>query len=99
MFTPHSSDFPDEQVLQISLCDGPSAVFGMRGKLLSIRWLIAQRLQELMIPCCCHSDGSLTVQVNNVLEAILIRSILMQFLASRQELVDWLERCSDADNS
>ncbi|QOV22341.1 Asr1405/Asl0597 family protein [Anabaenopsis elenkinii] len=83
MLTPHSSDFPNHQVLQIPL---------------SVRWPILLRLQELMIPCCCHSDGSVEVQVNNLLEAILIRSILMQFLASRYELVDWLERCWDTDN-
>ncbi|WP_341531155.1 Asr1405/Asl0597 family protein [Nostoc sp. UHCC 0302] len=77
MLPPCSSDAFD-QVLQIPLCD---------------RWRIYYRLQELMIPCSCPPDGSLRVQVNNLLEAILIRSILMQFLASRHELVDWLERC------
>lgn len=78
MLPPNSSDFLSEQVLQIPLCD---------------RWCICQRLQELMIPCCCHPDGSLRVKVNNLLEALLIRSTVMQCLASRHELVDWLERC------
>ncbi|BAT52791.1 hypothetical protein NOS3756_17320 [Nostoc sp. NIES-3756] len=66
------------QVLQIPLCD---------------RWQIYHRLQELMIPCSCHADGSLRVQVNSWLTAILVRSTVMQFLGSRQELIDWLERC------
>lgn len=66
------------QVLQIPLCD---------------RWQIYHRLQELMIPCSCHADGSLRVQVNNWLTAILVRSTVMQFLGSRHELIDWLERC------
>jgi hypothetical protein len=83
MLLPHSSDPLGEQILQIPLCD---------------RWRICQRLQELKIPCCCHNDGSLRVQVNSFIEAILIRSILMQFLASRQELIDWLERCWNTQN-
>ncbi|CEJ46096.1 Asr1405/Asl0597 family protein [Umezakia ovalisporum] len=84
MLKPHSSDPLGDQVLQIPLCD---------------RWGICQRLQELMIPCCCHSDGSLRVQVNNLLEAILVRSTVIQFLASRHELVEWLERCWNSHNS
>jgi hypothetical protein len=67
-----------DQVLQIPLSD---------------RWRIYHRLQELKIKSCCPPDGSLRVQVNNLLEAILVRSTVMQFLASRQELLEWLERC------
>ncbi|QLE54498.1 Asr1405/Asl0597 family protein [Nostoc sp. TCL26-01] len=66
------------QVLQIPLCD---------------RWQIYHRLQELTIPCSCTTDGSLRVEVNSCVAAILVRSTVMQFLASRQELIDWLERC------
>ncbi|MDF5720058.1 MAG: hypothetical protein PUP91_06130 [Rhizonema sp. PD37] len=60
---------------------------------LSDRWRIYHRLQELMIPCWCLADGSLRVRVNNCLTAILVRSTLLQFMANRHELVDWLERC------
>lgn len=67
-----------DQVLQIPLSD---------------RWRIYHRLQELKINSSCPPDGSLRVQVNNLLEGILIRSTVMQFLASRQELLEWLERC------
>ncbi|MEH1937748.1 MAG: Asr1405/Asl0597 family protein [Nostoc sp.] len=67
-----------DQVLQIPLSD---------------RWRIYHRLQELKIKSYCPPDGSLRVQVNNLLEVILIRSIVMQFLASRHELLEWLERC------
>lgn len=67
-----------EQVLQIPLSD---------------RWRICHRLHELMIPCACPPDGSLRVQVNSLLAAILVRSTVMQCLAPRQELVDWLEHC------
>ena len=68
----------EEQVIQLPLCD---------------RWLIYRRLEELMISCCCHSDGTLRVRVNNSLELILVRSTIMQFIASRSELIQWLERC------
>jgi len=69
---------PDEQILHIPLSD---------------RWQIYHRLQELMISCSCASDGSLRVQVNSVQEAILVRSTVIQFLASRDELIQWLECC------
>lgn len=78
MLPPCSSNGSDDQVLQIPLSD---------------RWRIYHRLQELMIPCSCPPDGSLRVQVNSLLAAILIRSTVMQFLSPRQELVTWLERC------
>ncbi|MEA5582781.1 hypothetical protein VB620_15710 [Nodularia harveyana UHCC-0300] len=84
MTTSDSSDPLGAQILQIPLCD---------------RWRISQRLQELKISCWCHNDGSLRVKVNNLLEAILIRSTVMQFLASRHELIDWLERCWNTQNS
>ncbi|MEH2332997.1 Asr1405/Asl0597 family protein [Nostoc sp.] len=67
-----------DQVLQIPLSD---------------RWRIYHRLQELKIKSYCPPDGSLRVQVDNFLEVILIRSTVMQFLASRHELLEWLERC------
>jgi hypothetical protein len=73
-----NSDPLGDQVLQIPLSD---------------RWRIYHRLQELKIKSSCLPDGSLRVQVNNLLEAILIRSTVMQCLASRHELLEWLERC------
>ncbi|NJL81124.1 MAG: hypothetical protein HC836_04670 [Richelia sp. RM2_1_2] len=59
----------------------------------SQRWQIYYRLQELNIPCSCLSDGSLQVQINNTIAAILLRSTVIQFTASRCSLIDWLERC------
>ncbi|WP_066384409.1 MULTISPECIES: Asr1405/Asl0597 family protein [unclassified Anabaena] len=78
MLSPDSSDGFADQVLQIPLGD---------------RWQIYHRLQELMIPCSCPPDGSLRVQINTWLAAILVRSTVMQFLAPRHQLVDWLESC------
>jgi hypothetical protein len=57
------------------------------------RWRIYHRLQELMIPCWCLEDGSLRAEVQNSLGALLLRSVVQQFVAPRQEMINWLERC------
>ncbi len=57
------------------------------------RWRVHRRLQELMIPSWCPEDGSLRVEVDNPLTALLVRSTVKQYVSSRYELVDWLERC------
>ena len=57
------------------------------------RWCIYRRLQELCIPCACLTDGSLRVNVNHGLALILVWSTVQHCIASRQELVGWLERC------
>jgi hypothetical protein len=62
------------------------------------RWQIYHRLQELMIPCWCLEDGSLRVEVQNGISALLLRSVVQQFVASRQEMVNWLERCWNAES-
>lgn len=59
----------------------------------TLRWQIHRRLQELMIPCWCPADGSLRVEVNHGVAAVLLRSTVQQYVASRQELVNWLEQC------
>ncbi len=63
----------------------------------SDRWRIYSRLQELMIPCWCLQDGTLRVDIQSSISAVLLRSVIQQFAASRQELVNWLETCLDAD--
>jgi len=78
MLPPQNSGISSDQVVEIPLCD---------------RWLVYYRLQELKIQCSCPADGSLRVQVNNCLTAILLRSTVLQFTASRQELINWLEQC------
>jgi hypothetical protein len=57
------------------------------------RWRICHRLQELMIPCWCPPDGSLRVDIRDSINALLLRSVVQQFTASRPEMLDWLERC------
>jgi hypothetical protein len=57
------------------------------------RWRVYYRLQELMIPCWCLPDGTLRVEVPDAIAAILLRSVVQQFIASRKDLVTWLDRC------
>ena len=59
----------------------------------SDRWSVYRRLQELKIPCWCPQDGTLWVQIDDCIDAILLRSIIQQFTSNRSELTDWLERC------
>jgi hypothetical protein len=58
----------------------------------SDRWSIAYRLEELDIPHRCLADGSLQVEVKSAIAALLVRSVVQE-IASRSELIDWLERC------
>lgn len=55
------------------------------------RWEVYRRLQELEIVCCCSLDGPLQVQIDNLVEATQLGSVLRQFTAPRQELVGLLE--------
>jgi hypothetical protein len=82
MFTQSVFEASATQTIQVSRID---------------RWCIHQRLQELTIPCWCLDDGSLQVTVNSALTAMLVRSVVQQFVASRRELVNWLERCWQAE--
>lgn len=78
MLTPYSSNASGGQVVNVSRI---------------LRWQIHHRLQELKIPCWCPADGSLRVEVNDCIAAVLLRSTVQQFVAPRHELVNWLERC------
>lgn len=57
------------------------------------RWRVYYRLQELMIPCWCLPDGTLRVEVQGAIAAVLLRSVVQQFVAARQDLANWLDRC------
>ncbi len=59
----------------------------------SDRWIVYRRLQELNIPCWCPSDGTLWIEIDRCIDAILLRSTVHQFVSTRSELADWLERC------
>lgn len=79
----HIDDQPDANITIIDIVAVPRVD----------RWRIHHRLQELKIPCWCLPDGSLHVAVQNGVGALLLRSVVQQFVASRQETVNWLERC------
>ncbi len=57
------------------------------------RWSVYYRLQELGITCSRAEDGSLRVTIDNPLHAILLRSVITRWLAPKQDLIDWLDRC------
>ena len=72
----------------------PDAFVSQVGKIhRSDRWSVHRRLQELHISCWCPEDGTLLVEIDHCINAILLRSTIQQFVSSRQELTDWLERC------
>jgi hypothetical protein len=57
------------------------------------RWMVYRRLQELDIPCTCHSDRPLQVEITTPLAAIQLWSAVKQVVESRSELVEWLKVC------
>lgn len=59
----------------------------------SDRWTVHRRLQELDIPCWCPEDGALWIEIDSCVNAILLRSTVQQFVNTRSESIDWLERC------
>lgn len=74
-----------------------AAVASAQGHVVSVercdRWSIHYRLQELGIASTCPADGTLRVEVNHATDLVLARSTIRQFMTSRQEDMDWLERC------
>lgn len=59
----------------------------------SDRWQIYHRLQSLDIPCQCKTNKPLQVKLEDTRAAIQLWSVARQYTASRQELIDWLDRC------
>ncbi len=55
------------------------------------RWQVYQRLQELGVSCVCEINQPLMVEVNNPTAAIQIWSVIKQFTASRQDLIENIE--------
>lgn len=55
------------------------------------RWLVYQRLQELDIICICETNQPLMVEINNPTAAIQLWSVIQQFSASRQDLIENIE--------
>ncbi|MDJ0577859.1 MAG: hypothetical protein QNJ65_22210 [Xenococcaceae cyanobacterium MO_234.B1] len=59
----------------------------------SDRWSVHRRLQELNIPSWCPADGALWIEIDSCIHAILLRSAIQQFVSTRSESIEWLERC------
>ena len=57
------------------------------------RWDVFHRLQELGIECECSTNKPLLVHLNSPTTIVQISSVVRQFTASRQELIDWLDDC------
>ena len=76
--TPSPTASSSQQTIAVSRCD---------------RWQVQHRLQELGIPCTCPASGNLQVEVNSLIAAMQLRSVLLQFTANRSDLVIWLEQC------
>ena len=78
MYKSTPPDATVSQVAKINRCD---------------RWIVYRRLQELNIPCWCPPDGTLWIEIDRCIHAILLRSTIQQFVSTRSELTEWLERC------
>lgn len=59
----------------------------------SQRWMVSRRLNQLNISSRCPSDGSLWVEVDNSFQAILIRAVVLEMVATKREKINWLDRC------
>lgn len=57
------------------------------------RWQVYRRLQELEIPCWCHTYKPLKVEVNSPVAIAQLWSVVRQVSLSRRELASWLDRC------
>jgi len=56
------------------------------------RWSVFRRLKELSIDCQCSTNEPLLVHLDSLTTLIQVRSVLSQFSASRQDLIDQLDR-------
>ena len=61
------------------------------------RWQVYRRLQELDIRAWCAIDQPLRVEIDSAIAAVQLQSVLKQLVASRRDLVLWIERCWQID--
>ncbi len=68
-----------------------------KGKLVEVsrgdRWSVCLRLEELGITCQCIPEQLLQVEVNTVVAAVQLWSVVRQLRSSRNTLVNHLECC------
>lgn len=59
----------------------------------SDRWEVYRRLQELQIPCQCHTYQPLQVEIDSATNAMQLWSVVRQVTASRHQLLNHLGNC------
>lgn len=64
-----------------------------------LRWQVYFRLQELNIPCQCSLYQPLQAKTDHAVEAIQLWSVVRSFTLSSHELVHWLNRCWQINDS
>ncbi len=57
------------------------------------RWPVYYRLKALEIECSCQTNQPLRAAPSNPQTAIQLWSVVKQFTANRQDLIDWLNQC------
>lgn len=57
------------------------------------RWEVFRRLKALDIQCQCSTNEPLLVYLNSATTVMQVWSVVKQFNASRQELVEMLDNC------
>lgn len=57
------------------------------------RWQVYYRLKALEIECICQMNQPLKAYPDNPKNAIQLWSVVKQYTANRQELIDWLNQC------
>lgn len=57
------------------------------------RWQIYERLQELQIPCRCHCNQPLEVELETPLKVWQFWSVVWRVSASRESLSGYLDHC------
>lgn len=68
-----------------------------KNSMISVHWMhkwdVYHRLKALEIDCHCQTNQPLTIDLNTTQTAIQLWSVVKHSSASRQELIDWLNRC------
>lgn len=74
----NKNNYNEKQTIQINCSD---------------RWQIYRRLQDLEIDCSCQINRPLQVNLHSCYTLVQTWSAIEQFTASRQELIEWLNKC------
>lgn len=59
----------------------------------SDRWTVYYRLQDLGVSCTCELHRPLQIEITTPLAAIQVWQVVRQETLSRNQLINWLEKC------